>query len=339
MNVAAAVLCGAVRRARRRVPQRGGRAHARQGPARGDARGRRGPDPVARACPCSRGSSGAAHGTSASPRWLAVELVTVGGVRRRSARAFGDTEAVLPLLVLGAALVAVSRGRPRAPTASPTASRSPPSALAAAAARGRVARPSTSPGRSGARPVGRRRVLRDPAPRPPGLPAGHGLRRREAGAADGPVPRLGGADVTGPPVAEPLRLVLYALVLGCLLGVVFGLVHRAVTKAPRGFPFGPALARGLPGRRSSSTRPVTSDRRTRSSSCAARPGGPVAVSKDRDPVATQAALSAWLGRADGAPSVEVGQVGDPGPVRVLERDPALRRHLGRRRRARWPTRS
>jgi prepilin signal peptidase PulO-like enzyme (type II secretory pathway) len=43
-------------------------------------------------------------------------------------------------------------------------------------------------------------------------------------------------------VAEPIRLVLNALILGCLLGVVFGLAHRAVTKARDGFPFGPALA-------------------------------------------------------------------------------------------------
>jgi leader peptidase (prepilin peptidase)/N-methyltransferase len=46
------------------------------------------------------------------------------------------------------------------------------------------------------------------------------------------------------PVAGPMRLVLYALVLGCLLGVVFGLVHAAVTRRRGEFPFGPALAVG-----------------------------------------------------------------------------------------------
>ena len=46
------------------------------------------------------------------------------------------------------------------------------------------------------------------------------------------------------PVAGPVRLVLYALMLGCLLGVVFGLVMRAVTKERGAFPFGPALAIG-----------------------------------------------------------------------------------------------
>lgn len=44
------------------------------------------------------------------------------------------------------------------------------------------------------------------------------------------------------PVAGPVRLVLYALMLGCLVGVVFGLVHRAVTRRRGEFPFGPSLA-------------------------------------------------------------------------------------------------
>jgi leader peptidase (prepilin peptidase)/N-methyltransferase len=46
------------------------------------------------------------------------------------------------------------------------------------------------------------------------------------------------------PVAGPVRLVLYALMLGCVLGVVFGLTMRFVTKARGAFPFGPALAVG-----------------------------------------------------------------------------------------------
>ena len=46
------------------------------------------------------------------------------------------------------------------------------------------------------------------------------------------------------PVAGPVRLVLYALMLGCLIGVVFGLVMRAITKERGAFPFGPALAIG-----------------------------------------------------------------------------------------------
>ena len=46
------------------------------------------------------------------------------------------------------------------------------------------------------------------------------------------------------PVAGPIQLVLYGLMLGCTLGVVFGLVHSAVTRRRGEFPFGPALALG-----------------------------------------------------------------------------------------------
>ena len=44
------------------------------------------------------------------------------------------------------------------------------------------------------------------------------------------------------PYLGPLRLVLYALMLGCILGVVFGLAIRVLTRAKGAFPFGPALA-------------------------------------------------------------------------------------------------
>ena len=46
------------------------------------------------------------------------------------------------------------------------------------------------------------------------------------------------------PVAGPLRLVFYALMLGCVLGVVFGLAVQIATKKRGAFPFGPALALG-----------------------------------------------------------------------------------------------
>jgi leader peptidase (prepilin peptidase)/N-methyltransferase len=46
------------------------------------------------------------------------------------------------------------------------------------------------------------------------------------------------------PVAGPLRLVLYALIAGCLIGVVFGLIAQVVTRRRGAFPFGPALAAG-----------------------------------------------------------------------------------------------
>ena len=41
------------------------------------------------------------------------------------------------------------------------------------------------------------------------------------------------------PVAGPVRLVLYALMLGCLIGVVFGLVMRAITKERGALPLRP----------------------------------------------------------------------------------------------------
>ncbi len=44
------------------------------------------------------------------------------------------------------------------------------------------------------------------------------------------------------PVLGPIRLVLYALMLGCVVGVVFGIGVRVVTKERGAFPFGPALA-------------------------------------------------------------------------------------------------
>ena len=44
------------------------------------------------------------------------------------------------------------------------------------------------------------------------------------------------------PVAGPLQLVFYALMLGCVLGVVFGLSVQVITKKRGAFPFGPALA-------------------------------------------------------------------------------------------------
>ncbi len=44
------------------------------------------------------------------------------------------------------------------------------------------------------------------------------------------------------PVAGPIQLVLYGLMLGSALGVVFGVVSAIVTRRRGEFPFGPALA-------------------------------------------------------------------------------------------------
>lgn len=46
------------------------------------------------------------------------------------------------------------------------------------------------------------------------------------------------------PVAGPIANVLYGLMLGCILGVVFGVGHQVVTRRRGEFPFGPALALG-----------------------------------------------------------------------------------------------
>lgn len=44
------------------------------------------------------------------------------------------------------------------------------------------------------------------------------------------------------PVGGPIQLVLYGLMLGCGLGVVFGLTSTIITRRRGEFPFGPALA-------------------------------------------------------------------------------------------------
>lgn len=46
------------------------------------------------------------------------------------------------------------------------------------------------------------------------------------------------------PVGGPVQFVLYALMLGCALGVVFGVLSALITRRREEFPFGPALALG-----------------------------------------------------------------------------------------------
>lgn len=48
----------------------------------------------------------------------------------------------------------------------------------------------------------------------------------------------------GYPIAGPIRLALYGLIAGCLIGVVFGLLAQVVARRRGAFPFGPALALG-----------------------------------------------------------------------------------------------
>jgi leader peptidase (prepilin peptidase)/N-methyltransferase len=44
------------------------------------------------------------------------------------------------------------------------------------------------------------------------------------------------------PVGGPIQMVLYGLMLGCALGVVFGVLSMVITRRKGEFPFGPALA-------------------------------------------------------------------------------------------------
>lgn len=175
-----------------------------------------------------------------TPRWLVVVLVTVA-VFAVVGAAFGDTEAVLPVLVLGAALVAVSAvdiEHYRIPDRITF-----PALGLAAALLVVVSLTLDVTGALGSALVGSAFYFGI-------LLLAHLVSPRGMGFGDVKLALLMGlllgwwGYVTGPPVAEPIRLVLDALILGCLIGVVFGLAHRAVTRSRDGFPFGPALAVG-----------------------------------------------------------------------------------------------
>ena len=182
-----------------------------------------------------RGAPRAERGT----RWVAVELATIGVFAVLGA-AFGDTEAVVPLLVLGAALVAVSAvdiEHYRIPDRITF-----PALGLSAASLMVVSLTLDVTGALGSAAVGSGAYFAI-------LLLAHLVSPRGMGFGDVKLALLMGlflgwwGYVTSPsPVAEPIRLVLNALLLGCLLGVVFGLIHRAITKAREGFPFGPSLA-------------------------------------------------------------------------------------------------
>lgn len=174
------------------------------------------------------------------PRWTAVVLVTVG-VYALLGAVFGDTEAVLPLLVLGAALVAVSAvdvEHYRIPDRITFPALGLSAALLVV-----VSFTLDVVDALGSALVGSAAYFGI-------LLVAHLISPRGMGFGDVKLALLMGlflgwwGYVTGPPIAEPIRLVLNALIVGCLLGVGFGLAHRAITKARDGFPFGPALAVG-----------------------------------------------------------------------------------------------
>lgn len=171
-------------------------------------------------------------------RWLAVELATALVFATFGAR-FGDTSVVLPLLVLGAALVAVTfvdLEHLRIPD--------------------RITFPALGLGLVGVVAVSLQHDRTGPIR---GALTGavlyflllllpHLAYPRGMGFGDVKLALVMGLFLgwlgweRGEEVLGPLRLVLYALMAGCLLGVVFGLVHAAVTRRRGEFPFGPALA-------------------------------------------------------------------------------------------------
>lgn len=171
-------------------------------------------------------------------RWLLVELLTAAVFTVFAAR-YSDDLLVVPLLVLGAALVAVSvidiqllRIPDR--VTFPTLAVSLPLVLAVSIHR------DTSDAFRGALVGALAYFLMLLLP--------HLAYPRGMGFGDVKLALVMGLYLGwlgwGPdhPVAGPIQLVLYALILGCALGVVFGLVSAVITKRRGEFPFGPALA-------------------------------------------------------------------------------------------------
>ena len=173
-------------------------------------------------------------------RWLWVELVTVAAFAELAVQ-YGETWALAPLLLLAACLITVSvidLQVQRIPDriTFPTFALSVPAIIAVS-------------------------IHLDVTERIPGAfigaagyffflfvthiiyPAGMGFGDVKLAAVMGLY--LGWLGWTEPlPVAGPLRLVFYALMLGCVLGVVFGLAVQIGTRRRGAFPFGPALALG-----------------------------------------------------------------------------------------------
>ncbi|MGE3620033.1 MAG: A24 family peptidase [Acidimicrobiia bacterium] len=184
---------------------------------------------------------GRAPGGGALPaRWLWVELATVATWAVLAVR-YGDSLVVLPLLVLAAALVAVSvvdLQLLRIPDriTFPALGLSLVAVAVVSAARGEG-------GALGAALFGMVAyfVL---------LLLPHLVYPKGMGFGDVKLALLMGlhlgwlAWAPGDAVAGPLRVVLVALVAGCVLGTVFGLAVQVVTRHRGAFPFGPALALG-----------------------------------------------------------------------------------------------
>ena len=171
-------------------------------------------------------------------RWLAVEVATAAVFAVLGAE-FGDTTVVLPMLVLGACLVAVTfvdLEHLRIPDriTFPSLALALPAIVLVS-----VERDATGAIRGALTGAVLYFVL---------LLVPHLAYPRGMGFGDVKLALVMGLYLgwlgweAGEEVIGPFRLVLYALMLGCILGVVFGLAHAAVTRRRGEFPFGPALA-------------------------------------------------------------------------------------------------
>ena len=180
------------------------------------------------------------HGGELPARWLWVELTNAGLWALMAAR-YGDSATVLPLLVLSAGLITVSvidlqllripdRVTFPALAASSTliviisAWRDQPGAIASGLV-GLV--------------VYFVLLLLPHLVYPKGMGFGDVKLALLMGLHLGWLGWLPDDRLTG-----PLRLVLFALILGSALGAVFGLLVQLVTRHKGAFPFGPALAAG-----------------------------------------------------------------------------------------------
>lgn len=182
---------------------------------------------------------GRARGGAALPRhWLWVELLTALVFALLGAR-YGDELRVLPLLVLGAGLVAVTVIDLRL-LRIPDRVTFPALAVSVALVVAVSARYDTTDAIRGAL-VGAAAYFAM-------LLVPHLVYPRGMGFGDVKLALLMGLFLgwlgwsESHPVMGPIQLVLYGLILGCALGVVFGVVSAVVTRRRGEFPFGPALA-------------------------------------------------------------------------------------------------
>lgn len=173
-------------------------------------------------------------------RWLWVELVTAA-VFAQLALGYGDSSVLVPLLVLGACLVAVSvidLQLQRIPDriTFPTLALALPLIVVVS-----VQQDATDAIQAAL--IGSAAYFLLLFATHMAYPAGMGFGDVKLALVMGLY--LGWVGWTPlAPVAGPLRLVLYALMLGCVIGVVFGVATQVITRKRGAFPFGPALAMG-----------------------------------------------------------------------------------------------